>query len=201
MMNADISTTLAPPGAGLPPLERFVGGLIFALRRRVGTREGTHLRFQKERAAISSMVAGMAAADWGTRVLIRRLPGLEDSSRYWSILMTLDHLRIVHGEMTRVIMALGRGQTPAGAASTAAVKPSADVTPAVVAAYERSCDELLAAVAAVSDLKTKAQFSHPWFGPLDAAGWHTMAAGHMGIHRAQIGRIRAALTAGDDPEK
>ena len=28
-----------------------------------------------------------------------------------------------------------------------------------------------------------------WFGPLDAAGWHALAAGHMGIHRVQIERI------------
>jgi hypothetical protein len=29
-------------------------------------------------------------------VLIARPRGLEDSSRYWSVWMTLDHLRIVH---------------------------------------------------------------------------------------------------------
>ena len=193
-MNPDFSSKLAPPGAGLPPLERFVGGLLFALRRWTGTREGTNQRFQNERAAIRSMVEGTAESALGTRVLIRRLPGLEDSSRFWSILMTLDHLRIVHGEMSRIIRALGDGQTPAGEASTAAVKPGAEVTPAVIGAYELSCDELLAAVAAVPDLKTRGRFSHPWFGPLDAAGWHTLAAGHMGIHRAQIQRIRAGLT-------
>ena len=42
----------------------------------------------------------------GRRVLIRRPPGLEDSSRYWSAFMTLEHLRIVHREMVRIIDAL-----------------------------------------------------------------------------------------------
>ena len=195
VMNADISSTLAPPGAGLPAMERLVGGLIFALRRWTGTREGTNARFQKERAAIHSMVEGVAESELGNPGADPSPAGFGGHSRYWSILMTLDHLRIVHGQMSRVILALGSGQTPAGVASTAAVKPSAEVTPAVVPAYERSCDELLAAVAAVPDLKTRVRFSHPWFGPLDAAGWHTLAAGHMGIHRTQMERIRAGLTA------
>jgi hypothetical protein len=127
------------------------------------------------------------------RVLIRRPPGLEDSSRYWSVWMTLDHLRIVNSEMARVIGALTKGQQPAGQASTAAVKPSLEVSAAVVTGYEESCDALLAVVAAAPELKTAVRFAHPWFGPLDAAGWHALAAGHMGIHRVQIERILAGL--------
>ena len=38
-------------------------------------------------------------------------------------------------------------------------------------------------------VRTKLRHAHPWFGPLDAAGWHAMAAMHMGIHRKQIERI------------
>jgi hypothetical protein len=60
-------------------------------------------------------------------------------------------------------------------------------------AFEASCDEMLAAAAAVPDLKTAARYAHPWFGPLDAAGWHALAASHMAIHRAQIAKIIAAL--------
>jgi len=121
--------------------------------------------------------------------LIKRVRGLEDSSRYWSVWMTLDHLRIMHTGLTRVIASLSREITPPGAASTAAVKPSPQVTAAVVGEYEASCEALLATVAAADNLNTAARFTHPWFGPLDAAGWHALAAGHIGIHRVQIGRI------------
>jgi len=39
----------------------------------------------------------------------------------------------------------------------------------------------------------RAALPHPWFGPLDAAGWHALAAGHMAIHRVQIERILQGL--------
>jgi hypothetical protein len=84
-----------------------------------------------------------------------------------------------------------RGLTPAGEASIAAVKPSVAAGPEVVAAYETSCDALASVVASSPTLNTAVRFPHPWFGPLDAAGWHALAGVHMGIHRAQIERILA----------
>ena len=134
-----------------------------------------------------------APAERGERVLIPRLRGLEVSSRFWSVWMTLDHLRITNSVFAMVITSLAHGKVPQRQASTAAVKPDPAVTAAVESAYEESCDKLLAAVAAVPDLKTAARYAHPWFGPLDAFGWHALTATHMGIHRAQIARIIAGL--------
>lgn len=190
-INAEIEPKLAPPGAGLPRAELYIARLLFLLRRWRGSRESFNAGFQREREAIHALVQRCDEATGGRRVLIQRVRGLEDSSRYWSVWMTLDHLRIVNGGITRTIGALAKGVTPPGKASTAAVKPNADVTSAVAAEYEASCDALLETVAKIPDLKTRARFAHPWFGPLDAAGWHTMAAGHMGIHRVQIERIVA----------
>jgi hypothetical protein len=107
--------------------------------------------------------------------------------------MTLDHLRIVHNDFIRVIGALTKGIMPEGKASTAAVKPSTGITSEIVTAYKESCDALLAIVAASPNLHTALRFPHPWFGPLDAAGWHALAGGHMGIHRVQIQRILDGL--------
>ena len=59
--------------------------------------------------------------------------------------------------------------------------------------HEQACDKLLSTVASVADLKTAAKYAHPWFGALDAAGWHALAAGHMGIHRVQMQRILAGM--------
>jgi hypothetical protein len=38
-------------------------------------------------------------------------------------------------------------------------------------------------------LRTRATHVHPWFGPLDAQGWHCLAAMHHTIHRRQVERI------------
>jgi hypothetical protein len=192
-MDSNVEPKLGPPGAGLPAIEHLIGRTLFALRRMTGTRESFNTDFQRERENIRRIVSALTAEDAERRVLIKRPPGLEDSSRYWSVWMALDHLRIVHGSIIRVIGALAKGVVPPGRASTATVKPSPDVSGAVVPEYEKSCDELLATVAATPDLKTSARFVHPWFGALDAAGWHALAAGHLKIHRVQIERVVKGL--------
>lgn len=189
----DSAPRLAPPGAGIPLLERLVGGALFALRRRFGSRERFSAAFVRERDFMANLYRPRDEKTLKTRILIPRLRGLEDSSRFWSVLMTLDHLRIVNTQIVSVIRSLVQGVVPEGRASTAAVKPSPDVGPEVVGAYEESCDALLTLVRSCTRLNTRERYAHPWFGPLNAAGWHAMAALHMGIHRAQIDRILREL--------
>lgn len=192
-MESPAEPRLAPPGAGLPLLELRLAQGLFQLRRLASPRASVTRRFQDERQRIRERLLGLDAQAAARRVLIPRVRGLEDSSRYWSVWMTLDHLRIVHQAIARVIAALGRGVVPPGEASTAAVKPSPEVTAGVVDDFEASCEALLAAVAGVAQLRTPVRYAHPWFGRLDAAGWHQLAAGHLRIHRVQIERIGAAL--------
>lgn len=184
---------LAAPGAGLPGPELFIARRLFAWKRRFGSRKGFSRQFRSERAAILDLVAAVPETLRGSRVLIPRLRGLEDSSRHWSVWMTLDHLRITNTAFAGVIATLAAGKIPPGKADTAAVKPSPDAGPEIEAAYEDSCDELLAVVDGISDWKTAPRFPHPWFGPLDAAGWHALSATHLGIHRAQITEIAHRL--------
>ncbi len=184
---------LAPPGAGLPAYELAIARGIFQLRRTFGSRRSFDAKFARERQAIRDLLAPLSPAQCQERVLIRRLRGLEDSSRYWSVWMTLDHLRIVHHEIARVIRALAHGVQPEGEASTAAVKPTVVLDEVIVMAYEQSCELLQAAINDVPNLKTSLRFPHPWFGPLDAADWHALVGAHLGIHRKQIERIVAGL--------
>lgn len=182
---------LAPPGAGLPAVELWAARLLFALRRWRGSREGFIAKFEQERAAIRALVGSCPEVRRDERVLITRLRGLEDSSRNWSVWMTLDHLRITNMALAQVIAALTHGHVPGRKASTAAVKPSATVTAAVEADFESSCDAVLSVLTDGAELKTSLRFAHPWFGPLNAMGWAAMAGMHMGLHRAQIQSILA----------
>jgi hypothetical protein len=180
---------LDAPGAGIPAIERFVGGLMFGFRRRFSSPAQISAKFQAEREVLRKLYLNVDPNARGTRVLIPRLRGLEDSSRYWSVWMVLDHLRIVNTGITNIITLLAQERTPERVVSTAAVKPDPQVTEAVEAAYEQSCDDYLATVVTIKTFKTKTRHAHPWFGPLDAAGWHSMVCGHMGIHRAQMAKI------------
>ena len=185
---------LAPPGAGLPWVELMIARALFRWRTATVDQAGFSARFQAEREKIRALIPGCDDGQLARRVLIARPRGLEDSSRYWSVWMTLDHLRIVHGGISRIIETLAQGKIPGGVSSTAAVKPNPNVTPGVIGDYEASCDNVAKAAAGAGNLRTKVRFAHPWFGPLDAFGWHALSAGHMGIHRTQIERILAKIS-------
>lgn len=187
--------SLAAPGAGLPAPELWIARAMFALKRFFGSREAFTAHFVQERASIRSLLATCDPAQRSEQVLIPRLRGLEDSSRFWSVWMTLEHLRITNSVFATVITSLAHGRVPSKKASTADVKPRTNLTVEVEAAFEASCDAVLSAVATVPDLKTTALYAHPWFGPLNAAGWHALTATHMRIHRQQMAKIIASLPA------
>ncbi|PTX94798.1 hypothetical protein DB346_22590 [Verrucomicrobia bacterium LW23] len=184
---------LDPPGAGLPALEHMIANMLFAWSCLSGSRERFTRTFQAERERVVSLARRCDAESGARRVLIRRLPGLEDSSRYWSVFMTLEHLCLVHEGIARVITSLGQGKVPPGKASTAAVKPAPGADERTIETFELSCDKVLKAAESVPDLRTGARYDHPWFGALDAYGWYAMAPFHLRLHRRQIEVIRAGL--------
>ncbi len=184
------SPSLAPPGAGIPTIERMVGGLQLKWLCFSCDVKATLAIIADERDRITQLTQGTPTTAAAQRVLIPRLPGLEDSSRDWSEWMTLDHLCIVNTQIAGVISLLIQGQTPPGpGASTAAVKPRTAVDEAVLEQFHLSCDQLLASARELlsgENPHLQARYRHPWFGALDARQWLVMAAMHLGIHRRQI---------------
>ena len=187
---------LAPPGAGLPKPELFVANLLFHFRRWRSSRAKAVAEFATLRDELL-LLGELSDAFSGTRrVLIARLPGLEDSSRYWSVFMTFDHLRIVNDFISETIAALLAGRSPERVADTAAVKPTPLVEVPLLLAFAESCRRLEQTVADVPNLTTPLRHPHPWFGLLDAGSWHFLAGFHMRLHLQQILKIREALSVG-----
>lgn len=186
---------LEDPGAGLPKIELWIARWLFNRRRKRATREEAAALFLAEHDKIQDLVRNLPPEVASRRVLIPRPRGLEDSSRYWSVFMVLDHLRIVNHGITETIRLLASGQVPGRPASTAAVKPSPKAGPEGLGAFERSCENLERCVSAIADLRTAKKHPHPWFGPLDAAGWYLLAGVHLSLHRGQIESILAASPA------
>ncbi len=190
---------LAAPGAGLPWVELQVARLIFAWQFRRSSRESASALLKAEMAEIRRLATSCDKIDGSRRVLIRRIPGMEDSSRYWSVFMTLDHLRIVNGFLAETIALLGRGEIPGRVASTAAVKPDPGADATVLASLEDACGDLARTVSGITDLRATGRHAHPWFGPLDAAAWHFLAGFHMRLHRGQIRAILHGLAEDGKP--
>lgn len=190
-MSAFAEPQLAKPGAGLPFIEHLVLRVAFPMKQ-LQSRQTHIATFKKERSAIRELVDSSPESARATRVLIPRLRGLEDSSRYWSIWMTLDHLRITNLAFANVIRELSEGRIPPGKADTAAMKPSLDSGPETERTYEQSCDEMMSLLESIGNLQSQPRFTHPWFGPMSAGAWIALAGVHMGIHRLQISKILAA---------
>jgi hypothetical protein len=122
-------------------------------------------------------------------ILIPRVWGIEDSSRNWSIYMTLAHLIMVHDTIADIIEHLAAGQSYAREVRTADVKPGYGCDAATVDRFQQGLTSYLARTSLPSNLCTRATHVHPWFGPLNAHQWHCLAALHETIHRRQIERI------------
>ena len=181
------------PGAGLPAIELFIAKRLVASAYRKSSRAGVAADFERERGLISA-IAGRVTPELGAKqVLVKRLRGMEDSSRFWSIYMVLDHLRIVNDAVAGFIELLGEERLPAIQADTATVKPSTSTGPEVIDAFNLSCGELATVVATIENLETQATHPHPWFGPFNAGQWHHMAAFHMSLHRKQMEAILKEL--------
>jgi uncharacterized damage-inducible protein DinB len=160
-------------------------------------RDAADQTFLREQKNIATLVEQCGPKRACQRVLIPRLRGLEDSSRFWSVAMTLDHLRITNAAFAGIIRNLATNVTPPGVASTAAVKPSNDASLEVLHEYNQSCSQVMAAVAENPKLNTTLKFAHPWFGAMNAERWHLLAGIHMSIHRKQIQAILERLDASE----
>jgi hypothetical protein len=180
---------LQPPGAGLPAVELFVSRVGFRLLNLFVSRKGASAWFRDEADRILALARSLSPTSAARRVLIPRLSGLEDSSRYWSVCMTLEHLVIVDSAISGVIESLVAGVVPTREVSTADVKPRPTADVAVIDRFEATARDYLARVEAISELRTKVSYRHPWFGPLNGLGWHRLAALHHRIHRKQVERI------------
>ena len=188
-MTADGNIKLDKPGAGLPFLEKAIAQYILF--------PYTCSRLNREKAVSATQRAGKKCIEkaryvskdqLSQQILIPRLRGLEDSSRYWSIAMTIEHLFIVHNGMLGMTRALSADQKVDQVVSTADVKPTGKVDPEdILGRYEAVIADYADKVALLPDLKLcKATHLHPWFGELNAHQWLCLNAIHTQIHLGQI---------------
>jgi hypothetical protein len=192
---------LAPPGAGLPPLEMFLQRHIFfpLFVRSVGYGKALEY-FLEESKLLRADVEGILVESRDVPILVPRLPAIEDSSRNWSATMVLEHLIIVGDRIALVFQSLAAGQVPPGKADTAAVKPEGSYNGSnILEKYDEFVRRYRDIVSPVVEARrgtrtvSGAKFDHPWFGPMDEHQWLVLAALHQRIHRRQIAEIIKGL--------
>ncbi|RYD47694.1 MAG: DinB family protein, partial [Verrucomicrobiaceae bacterium] len=177
---------LASPGAGLPWLEEKLLGLGLGLYSRLTDRERALDRFHGEADKVFSLVTPLREEVGRRPVLVKRLRGMEDSSRYWSPYMIVQHLVIVDRAILMMIRMLSSGKTTDRKSGTADVKPSPDAGPEAIEEFRTLLVRWQETLSEIPELRGGSRHPHPWFGPLDAHGWLAVAAQHHGIHRKQL---------------
>lgn len=188
--------TLAPPGAGLPWVEAWLSRYwYFPSYCRRTTWEQASAVFARQGERLLALSDGATDVQLTQQVLIPRLRGLEDSSRYWSLAMTAEHLVIVGRLILRAVTSLSRGEVPTEVASTAAVKPRGEEEARQSLAEFRAFQQEYLERTANAGLKSVGglRYRHPWFGLLTAHQWHCLAGVHQGVHRKQMEAIRKGL--------
>lgn len=184
---------LQEPGIGLPWFELLIAKkLVGRMLRRTSVDEAREV-FDVERREILSIVNAFSEVHASTQVLIPRLRGLEDSSRFWSLFMVMEHLRIVNLSSIGIISELLAENKPSITVSTASVKPALGIDSSVISAFTAVCDEFQSRFGTLDTLNSKATLAHPWFGELNAEQWHFFAGFHMRLHRKQMIRIAEGL--------
>jgi len=196
--NAIEEPKLDKPGAGLPFIEWAVAKyIIFPRLFKNTTIDQAIERYEKVTDQIIAVTNPLDIAVLSERRLIPRLQGLEDSSRYWSVAMTLQHLIIVSHSMRKVVTTLSQGKAIDHKASIADLKPEIDLDAATIREKFQKSSQALAKDLRACDFQnpiSKTQkFDHPWFGPLDAEQWLKFAAPHQKIHANQISEILKRL--------
>lgn len=187
-----LSPKLGAPGAGLPFFQGLVARYILVPRAfRKTTWEQSRERFLLETERIMKSVDRLERSRLAKPVLVPRMRGIEDSSRFWSPAMCLEHLTITAPKMTRIVIDLSQGIVPAMKISTAAVKPKGVNADSDLCHQFKSlmldCDRRLEREVANKDAEAK--LAHPWFGPFSARQWQWILGVHQVIHRKQIEKI------------
>jgi hypothetical protein len=186
-MNDEIK--LAPPGAGLPTLERLLSEAFLLALRGLLSKAALSRWLRSETTKAIAAVASLPAPLDSYQVLVDRPTGLEDSSRHWSANMVLQHLVIVTDGIHDLALALGRNHGFEREVRIAEVKPVPGAGPEQRALLQAAVERYVSEINVLGDLRSAGRHEHPWFGALDLRGWHALAAMHAFAHRRQIEQI------------
>ncbi len=151
--------------------------------------------FHKISGRLLKEIENLSEKQLTTKILVPPQMGLEDSSRFWSIAMALEHMVIVGEAIMSGVTLLASHQSPPIKVDLAAVKPVG------LMPYEESVSEFKFFISddykkfllEIQDRNSTSTLAHPWFGPFNAQQWFWLLSMHQAIHLKQIREIKKRL--------
>lgn len=184
---------LDPPGKGLPIPDRWIARVLVPWKSARSNWDSNFRRFQRYAQEIESIARELPKPALNSRILVSPITGLEDSSRYWSAAMVLDHLMIAGGAFSKIIHDLSHNRVPPIEVRVEKVKPPVqEHDPSVLERYSNFCSTFSQSLNLGAQTKS-ARLFHPWFGELNAHQWMYIHSVHFGAHLQQLRQIRSKL--------
>lgn len=187
---------LQRPGAKLPLFQRlifryFVGPFV----SKKASWEDSEKMFAQMCGKIQTAISGLSDQDLKKKVLVPAQQGLEDSSRYWSIQETLEHILIVSQGMREIIKHLSHGKNFPVIVQTKDVKPTGNLPLSQVLTDFKNLTEnhIKNINQEVGDKNSPLTHDHPWFGPFKSQQWFWIMGVHAGLHYKQVKEIIKGL--------
>jgi hypothetical protein len=199
-LESEIIAQLGRPGDGVPWWARLI--LKYVVKPRVVRKSTWQSNIQQIdliHSKIMKEVGDLSLNDLTTRALIPPQRGLEDSSRYWSIAMTLRHLIIVGSGIKKIILHIGQNEKYNEIVDTATVKPENQVYDLnIIQDYQTMTESYISDLeqtfsSDLSQVLLSQTHYHPWFGAMNAKDWFWLVGTHMGLHLRQIREIKKAV--------
>ena len=184
---------LLEPGVGPSKLHLAVMKPIFKLKAQLTSQKSLAKQYADHRRWIIDTTRPLKEAQKQKRILISPTRAIEDSSRFWSIYMTLEHLATVEVGLTGIIKDLTHGKKPSTVVRTEDVKPSANAGPQAEKAFISLTSRSSRQLKELPVERGGETHVHPWFGPMTAHQWLTLRTVHLSVHIAQIKKILREL--------
>jgi len=191
----EIIKELGKSGAGLSSARVLLAKhIFFPILNRFLSWEKAWDIFDKEGQKIIELASTLNKEQLFERVLVPKLFGLEDNSRYYSVAMVLEHLLMVGGALQIRIPILSKGKKLNKYIKIEDVKPYKEIDENVIEKFE----EFLATYREkleknIEDIHINNTSMHPWFGEFNPKQWSILAVVHQTVHRRQIEAILRGL--------
>ena len=150
--------------------------------------------FEKEGDKIVRLASQPPREKLFERVLVPKLFGLEDNSRYYSVAMVLRHLLTVGLALQTRIPVLSQGKSLEKEVKIEEYKPYMDIDDDIVGIYKDFLLHFRTNIEKdLGNIYLENRHEHPWFGELRAKDWAVMGAIHQIVHRRQLEAIIQVL--------
>ncbi len=186
-----IQNNLEKPGHGLPKIDAiFLKYIGFPILKTFISWDNAMKFFEYEGKEIINLVKDLPKDKLFKKVLIPKIFGIEDNSRYYSPAMVLWHLLYVGETLQEGIVNLSKNEKIDFTVKIENFKPFVEINEDIVEKYDNFLNNYKKSIETkVENKYINNCLSHPWFGCLNPHQWLLMSAIHQMVHKKQIKKI------------